>query len=69
MPVAAGSAGLTTRTRRVNPARTEAGVSAIEYALLAMLIALGMIVGARALGSTLEAVYGRIVDAVVAVLG
>ena len=40
----------------------EEGVTAIEYGLLASLVALGIIVGATALGDKLDALFTKIGD-------
>jgi Flp pilus assembly pilin Flp len=47
----------------------KAGVSAIEYALLGGLIAVGIIAGLGVVGLELEAMYLRICNAVVGALG
>lgn len=43
-----------------NFARDESGASAIEYGLLASLIALGIVVGATALGTSLNDLFNNI---------
>jgi pilus assembly protein Flp/PilA len=43
-----------------NFARDESGASAIEYGLLASLIALGIVVGATALGTSLNTLFNDI---------
>lgn len=47
----------------------EAGVSAIEYALIASLIAVAILAGVGAAGSEVEAMYLRVCNAVVGALG
>ncbi len=43
-----------------NFSRDEEGIAAIEYALIAALIAMGITVGATALGSGLSAFFARV---------
>lgn len=47
----------------------ESGISALEYALLGSLVALGLIVGATAFGKQLGEAYDNIGDTVASVLG
>jgi pilus assembly protein Flp/PilA len=48
--------------------KAEDGVTQIEYALLGVLIALAIVVGASSLGDTIGAMYGWIAERVTAVL-
>lgn len=50
-------------------ASREAGVTAIEYALIASLIAVAILAGVGGLGLELEALYLRVCNAVVGALG
>lgn len=49
--------------------RGEAGVTAIEYALIASLIAVAILAGVGALGGQLEALYLHVCNAVVGAIG
>jgi pilus assembly protein Flp/PilA len=46
----------------------EDGVTQIEYALLGVLVALAIVVGASSLGDTMSAMYGWIAERVTTVL-
>ena len=48
--------------------KAEDGVTQIEYALLGVLIALAIVVGASSLGDTINAMYGWIAERVTTVL-
>lgn len=47
----------------------DAGVTAIEYALIASLVAVAILAGVGALGAQLEAMYLRVCNAVVGAIG
>lgn len=48
---------------------SERGVTSIEYALIASLIAVAILAGVGALGTQLEALYLRVCNAVVGAIG
>lgn len=50
-------------------AESEKGVTAIEYALIAALIAVGILTGVASLGTEVEGMYLRVCNAVVGALG
>ncbi len=49
--------------------RDEGGVTAIEYGLIAALVAVAIIVGAGALGTGLNGIFQRIADCIIAPTG